>query len=226
MPNRRTAPLSRSQGDYLKALYELGGSKRQVGTSEIAERLDVRPASATGMLTKLARLRLATHDRYRGATLSDAGEGLAVEMIRHHRLIETYLVRALGYRWDEVHEEAERLEHVISERMEAAMFEALGRPRLDPHGDPIPTLAGRMEIRSLRPLDQCRAAERVTVRRVLDRDPARLRALAGLDLTPDAVLEVVAESRWEGPVEVRVKRRRRRVPLGLARAVFVERASA
>ncbi|MGH7776651.1 MAG: metal-dependent transcriptional regulator, partial [Candidatus Dormibacterales bacterium] len=167
-------------------------------------------------------LGLAAQDPYRGAALTAAGQARAVEVVRHHRVIETYLARALGYGWDEVHEEAERLEHVISEHLEEAMFRALGRPSRDPHGDPIPSLAGEVAAASLRALHQCRRGERVRVRRVSDRDPDKLRALAGLGLLPEAAVEVAAESKWEGPVEVRVGGRRRRIPLGLARAVFVE----
>ena len=141
-PRRLAASLSASQQDYLKAIYLLGQPGRPVTTSKLAMRMGVRPASVTGMLTKLVGLGLVAHDRYRGASLTPAGEALALEMIRHHRLLETFLVVALGYGWDEVHEEAERLEHVISERMEARIFDALGRPDFDPHGDPIPSAGG------------------------------------------------------------------------------------
>jgi DtxR family Mn-dependent transcriptional regulator len=178
------------------------------------------------MLTKLVELGLVTHDRYRGTTLTDAGEAMALEMIRHHRLLETYLVVALGYSWDEVHDEAERLEHVISERMESRIFDALGRPQFDPHGDPIPSIAGAITRQSLRSLRDCRAGERVTVRRVSDHDSAKLKALRQLGVTLGRDLEVVAESRWDGPIEVRAGRRRLQVPLGLAAEVFVGDAGA
>src|SRR5919204_3635520 len=113
----RRAKLTQSQEDYLKALYQLRQSDRAVTTSELSERLAVSPASAAEMLGKLAGLGLVKRDRYHGAALTETGQAVALEMIRHHRLLEMYLSKALGYRWDEVHEEAERLEHVISERM-------------------------------------------------------------------------------------------------------------
>jgi DtxR family Mn-dependent transcriptional regulator len=143
-------------------------------------------------------------------------------MIRHHRLIEMYLSEALGYGWDEVHEEAERLEHVISERMEARIYDALGRPDLDPHGDPIPSLAGELEAPRYRSLVEVGKSERVTIRRVSDREPGKLRALDELGLALGEPVEVLAESVYEGPITVGVAGRRRQVPLGLARVVFVE----
>jgi DtxR family Mn-dependent transcriptional regulator len=134
-----------------------------------------------------------------------------------------FLVQVLGYSWDEVHEEAERLEHVISERMEQRIFELLGRPELDPHGHAIPTLAGKVRPVSERPLSECRAGERVIVQGVSDDDPGRLRELERRGLLPGTHVEVVAPSEYEGPIDVRMKGRRVSVPLGLARALFVER---
>jgi DtxR family transcriptional regulator, Mn-dependent transcriptional regulator len=218
-PQRST--LSQSQEDYLKALYQLRHEDRSVTTSELAERLKVSAASATEMLGKLASLGLVEHDRYRGAGLTGSGESVALEMIRHHRLLEIFLTRALGYRWDEVHEEAERLEHHISERLEDRIFDSLGRPNIDPHGDPIPTRDGEMPTENDRTLDECRLGERLHVRRVSDRDPDKLRALELLGFRLDAVVEVTAESLYEGPVKVKVAGRRRQVPLGLARAVYL-----
>jgi DtxR family Mn-dependent transcriptional regulator len=217
---RRTS-LSQSQEDYLKALYQLRTDDRPVTTSELAERLTVSAASATEMLGKLAALGLVDHDRYRGANLTAAGDAVALEMIRHHRLLEIFLTRALGYRWDEVHEEAERLEHHISERLEERIFDSLGRPDIDPHGDPIPTLEGEMPSERYRTLDECRQGEKLEVRRVSDRDPDKLRALELLGLRLGAVVEIVRESVYEGPVVVKVGGRRRQVPLGLARAVYL-----
>jgi DtxR family Mn-dependent transcriptional regulator len=135
-----------------------------------------------------------------------------------------FLVRVLGYSWDEVHEEAERLEHVISERMEQRIFELLGRPELDPHGHAIPTLAGKVRPLSERPLSECRAGEKVIVQGVSDDDPGRLRELNRRGLVPGTRIEVLAESEYEGPIEVRIKGRRISVPLGLARGMFVEGA--
>jgi DtxR family Mn-dependent transcriptional regulator len=133
-----------------------------------------------------------------------------------------YLTRKLGYGWDEVHEEAEQLEHVISERMEARIYEALGRPDVDCHGDPIPTLGGEVAPAASRSLVDARVGERVTVRRVSDRDPGKLRVLDKLGLRLGVELEVLAVSEYEGPIEVRVGGRKRQVPLGIARVVFVQ----
>lgn len=218
-PTRRR--LSHAQEDYVKAIYHLGGAGAQVSTSQLAERLGVSAASATEMLGKLAAMDLVSHDRYRGASLTRTGEGVALEIVRHHRLLEMYLAKKLGYAWDEVHEEAELLEHVISERMEQRIFEVLGRPELDCHGDPIPTLQGRVPKAADRSLLTARVGERLHVRRVSDRDPGKLRAVDQLGLRLGAEVEVLAESVYEGPVHVRVGGRRRQVPLGIAREVFV-----
>jgi DtxR family Mn-dependent transcriptional regulator len=207
----------------VKALYQLGVRDGwPVGTNELSERLGVSAPSAAQMLVRLSDLGLVSHDRYRGAALTPAGEAVALEMVRHHRLLEMYLAKALGYRWDEVHEEAERLEHVISERMEQRIFDALGRPGLDPHGDPIPGPAGKLPPASGRPLNDCAEGESLTVVRVSDGDPGKLRELARLGLTLGVGVEVVRESRYEGPLTVRVGGRRRQVALGVARAVFLK----
>lgn len=224
MPKSQTGVrrTSKAQEDYLKAIYQLGGSQDAVPTSRLAEELKLNPASISEMLDKLDSLGLVDHNPYRGVRLAAEGEALALEMVRHHRLLETYLVNALGYGWDEVHEEADRLEHAISERLEERMWTALGRPRVDPHGDPIPTPDGRLSPRGLRSLDSCSAGERVVVERVSDRDPEKLRAISALGLEPGTRVRVVAESRWEGPILLALGKRRLEVPLGLARALFVE----
>lgn len=213
--------LSQSQEDYLKALFQLGGGPGTVATSQLAERLCVSAPSAAEMLNKLAALGLVSHDRYRGASLTTSGRAIAVEMIRHHRLLEMYLSEKLGYAWHEVHDEAERLEHVISERMEDRIYDVLGQPHLDPHGDPIPSRNGELASAQYRSLLETRVGETVSVRRVSDRDPDKLREVDRLGLHLGARLQVVAESRYEGPIAVRVGGRRRQVPLGIARAVYV-----
>jgi DtxR family transcriptional regulator, Mn-dependent transcriptional regulator len=217
----RPSSLSQSQEDYVKALYQLRREDRAVTTSELAERIQVSAASATEMLGKLASFGLVDHDRYHGAALTATGEAVALEMIRHHRLLEIFLTRALGYRWDEVHEEAERLEHHISERLEERIFVSLGRPDVDPHGDPIPTREGEMPSEQHRTLAECHRGEQLEVRRVSDRDPAKLRALERLGFRLDEAVEVVKESLYDGPVVVKVGGHRRQVPLGLARAVYL-----
>lgn len=218
---RQRSGLTQAQEDYLKVVYLLGGRERVVSTSAVAQRLKVAAPSATEMLSRLASLGLVIHDRYHGTVLTAAGAAIAVEMVRHHRLIEMYLAKALGYRWDEVHEEAERLEHHISERLEERMFDALGKPAVDPHGDPIPTLEGEISEPLQRTLNECRAGESLHVRRVSDSDPDKLRAVEHLGLRLGAAIAVLTESLYEGPISVKINGRRREVPLGLARVVYV-----
>src|SRR4030088_2396852 len=220
----RRSTFTRSQEDYLKALYQLHGDQRPVPTRDLAQRLGISSPSVSEMVTRLSAQGLVEHDRYRGQQLTREGRKVALELVRHHRLLEMFLVQILGYSWDEVHDEAERLEHVISERMEQRIFELLGRPELDPHGHAIPTRAGKVRPISDRPLSECRVGEKVVVQGVSDDDPARLRELERRGLLPGKRIEIVAASTYEGPLEVRIKGRRLAVPLGLARAVFVEAA--
>src|ERR1700694_581686 len=198
----RRGAFTRSQQDYLKALYQLHGDQRPVPTRELAQRLGISSPSVSEMVTRLSAQGLVEHDR-------------------HHRLLEMFLVQVLGYSWDEVHDEAERLEHVISERMEQRIFELLGRPELDPHGHAIPTLTGKVRPVSNRPLSESRAGEKLVVQGVSDDDPVRLRELERRGLLPGTRIEVVAASEYEGPIEVRIKGKRVHVPLGLARGMFV-----
>src|SRR5438034_3191589 len=216
--------FTRSQEDYLKALYLLGGDQRPVPTRELAQRLGISSPSVSEMVTRLTSQGLVEHDRYRGQQLTREGRKVALELVRHHRLLEMFLVRVLGYTWDEVHDEAERLEHVISERMEQRIFELLGRPELDPHGHVIPTLGGRVRAVSHRALSECQAGEKVSVQGVSDDDPGKLRELERRGFMPGTQIAVLAGSEYEGPIEVRVRGRRESVPLGLARTIFVTEA--
>ena len=213
--------FTRSQQDYLKSLYLLGGDEQPVPTRDLAQRLGISSPSVSEMVTRLSAQGLVEHDRYRGQQLTREGRKVALELVRHHRLLEMFLVQVLGFGWDEVHDEAERLEHVISERMEERIFEILGRPELDPHGHVIPTLTGKVKPTSHRSLSDAHQGERLTVRRVNDDDPNKLRELERRGLVPGAKLAIVARSEFESPVEIRLKGRRESVPLGLARAVFV-----
>jgi DtxR family Mn-dependent transcriptional regulator len=218
----RRSTFTRAQQDYLKALYQLHGDQRPVPTRDLAQRLGISSPSVSEMVTRLSAQGLVEHDRYRGQQLTREGRKVALELVRHHRLLEMFLVQVLGYSWDEVHDEAERLEHVISERMEQRIFELLGRPELDPHGHAIPTLTGKVRPVSNRPLSECRAGEKLVVQGVSDDDPVRLRELERRGLLPGTRLEMVEESKFEGPIGVRIKGRRVSIPLGLARAMFVE----
>src|SRR6266705_1867388 len=218
----RRSLFTRAQQDYLKALYHLRGDVRAVPTRDLAQRLGISSPSVSEMVARLTGQGLVEHDRYRGQQLTKEGRKVALELVRHHRLLEMFLVQVLGYSWDEVHDEAERLEHVISERMEQRIFDLLGRPELDPHGHAIPSASGKVRPLSERPLSECRAGEKVLVQGVSDEDAARLRELERRGLLPGTRLEVMGVSEYEGPIEVRITGRRDSVHLGLARGVFVE----
>ena len=217
----RRSTFTRSQQDYLKALYQLHGDQRPVPTRELAQRLGISSPSVSEMVTRLSAQGLVEHDRYRGQQLTREGRKVALELVRHHRLLEMFLVQVLGYSWDEVHDEAERLEHVISERMEQRIFELLGRPELDPHGHVIPSRTGKVRPVSERTLRDCRPGERVVVQGVSDDDAGRLRELERRGLLPGTQIEVVGASEYEGPIEARIKGKRVQIPLGLARGIFV-----
>src|SRR6266542_7055164 len=217
----RRSTFTQAQEDYLKALYHLHGDVKPVPTRDLAQRLGISSPSVSEMVTRLSAQGLVEHDRYRGQQLTREGRKVALELVRHHRLREMFLVRVLGYSWDEVHEEAERLEHVISERMEQRIFDLLGRPEIDPHGHAIPTLGGKVRPVSHRALSEANPGEKLVVAGVSDDDPVKLRELERRNLMPGTAIAVVAGSEFEGPVEVKVKGRRSSVPLGLARAIFV-----
>jgi DtxR family Mn-dependent transcriptional regulator len=190
--DRRELGLSESQEDYLKQIFLLGDGAQSVSTQALADRLQVRPASVTGMVNRLALLGLVDHERYRGVRLTDSGRQVALEILRHHRLLETYLARALGYSWDQVHDEAERLEHVISERFEARIAEALGHPTHDPHGDPIPDSTLAMpRTTDARRLASLTAGSSGCLARVSAQDRDSLNLLARLGLVPDVRVDVI-----------------------------------
>lgn len=201
--------LSPSAEDYLKQLYLLGqAAPGQVGgkvsTQALADALEVAPASVTGMLRKLTEQGLVSHAPYQGARLTAEGERVALEVLRHHRLLELFLHRALGVPLDEVHDEAEALEHALSERLEARIAAWLGDPTHDPHGDPIPTLDGEVPARNERRLSQLAPGDRGVVARIPDGDAAQLRALVAADLTPGAHLSVQSVDAALGTLTVEV----------------------
>lgn len=213
------APLSQAIQDYLKAIYMLGQIERPVTTNGLAERLDVAPASVTNMVKRLARLRLVRHTPYHGVELTEAGEKVALEVIRHHRLLELYLTRHLGLSLDRVHGEADRLEHVISEDLEERIALALGQPDMDPHGDPIPARDGSVAATSAQQLSAARSGQRGIIARVSDRDARVVRELAATGLLPGVALEVVSTNPRQ--VEVRVEGRPQRLGTTLAGAIYV-----
>lgn len=207
--------------NYLKTIYLLRQENGQVGTNELAERLQVKAASVSGMLKKLGDLKLVQHTPYHGVALTPAGEKIALEVLRHHRLIELYLVEALGYTWDEVHAEAEELEHVISEKLEARIAAWLGDPQRDPHGDPIPSVDGALPGDQSRRLTELAVGTRATVAQVLAQDADRLRYLGSLGLRPGAAVEIVAREPFQGPLTVRVGNARHVLDTRLAQTISV-----
>jgi len=189
--------------DYLKVIYKLQQRGRPVPTMAIAERLALSSAAVSKMLRHLATLRLVEHSRYYGVELTAVGEKIALEVIRHHRLLELYLVEALGLPWDRVDAEAEILEHVLSEEVEGRMAALLGHPTRDPHGDPIPALDGSIDDPAWRCLADVPAGGQARVVRVPDRDPRLLRYLAEIGLVPAADVRVVRREPLDGPLHVR-----------------------
>lgn len=208
--------------DYLKAIYDIELTGSAAATTDIAQRLAIAPASVSGMVRRLAEQGLIEHERYRGARLTDAGRRAALRTLRRHRVIESYLALALGYAWDRVHEEAERLEHAASDDLVDRMAAAIGEPAVDPHGAPIPTREGEVtELRLLRLADLA-VGQRARVVRVSDEDPARLRYLAELDLLIGSELMVTQRAPYDGPITLRVGQVERVIGPALAAQVMVE----
>jgi DtxR family Mn-dependent transcriptional regulator len=190
--------------DYVKEIYKLEASGSRVTTSALAARLGVSPPSATAMLKKLASLGLVEHERYRGALLTRKGEKVALEVIRHHRLLEQYLSQTLGLPIDALHDEADRLEHALSEELEAHIDRTLGYPTHDPHGDPIPGPDLKLVVSQAVPLSALEPGAKATISRVPDGDGELLRYLSELKLTPGRRIEVREAAPFEGPLTVRV----------------------
>lgn len=223
--------LSPAMEDYLKTIYNLreeslGAAPKMEGgvtTQAVAARLGVAAPSATAMIKKLAILKLAQHTPYHGVELSPEGEKVALEVIRHHRLSETFLTRVLGIEWDKAHEEAEKWEHVLSEEVEARMAAILGDPTHDPHGSPIPTLDGKVARDNGCPLAEIEAGCHVVVRRVSDEDAPLLRHLQEVGLMPGAQVEVLRAVPAEGVMQLRIGEQQQIVGLAPASAVVVEK---
>lgn len=208
--------------DYVKAIYKLQHESQSVSTNDIARILNTSPAAVTKMTKHLAARNLLTRVPYYGVRLTNVGEKIALETIRHHRLLELYLVQALGYGWDEVDAEAERLEHHISEEFEERIDQLLGRPATDPHGDPIPTREGIMPGLVGERLSEARRRGCLIVTRVSDRSPDALRELAALGVRLGSRLELLAPSTDGQPLIVRVDGEERRILESLASLVFAQ----
>ncbi|HXW96329.1 MAG TPA: metal-dependent transcriptional regulator [Gemmatimonadales bacterium] len=198
-------PLTRSVEDYLKAIYRISLKGEPATTSEIAEHLELAPPSVSGMIKRLSELGLLEHEPYRGVQLTAEGRRLALRMVRRHRILEAYLVGFLGYGWELVHEEAERLEHAVSDVLIERMAAALGDPHFDPHGDPIPAADGSIAELVYTPLTEIPIGETVEIRQADTSHPDRLRYIASFGLTPGARATIEDRQPFHGPVTVRVQ---------------------
>ncbi len=222
--------LTQAIEDYLKTIYKLQHSDEHDGrvtTSVIASRMEVAAASATNMIKKLAELNLLMHTPYHGVELTASGEQIALETIRHHRLIELYLSQALGYSWDQIDAEADRLEHAISEEFEDRIDEALGHPTVGAHGEPIPTKQGQIDRPQYRRLSELKDGQSAIIRRVSDRNPQMLRYMENLQLLLGTRVEVTAKAPFNGPLQLKIgTAQQKEVSLGLevAGSIFVETA--
>lgn len=219
MPDSLTQPIQ----DYLKHIYDLTMNGEAASTTDLAARLDVKPASVTGMIQRLSRSQppLVNYQKHQGVTLTEAGRRAALEVIRHHRLLETWLAQTLGYSWDEVHQEAERLEHVISEEMEGRIAAALGYPARDPHGDPIPTADLDMPEDKLVPLSALRPPQEGRIVRVQSADAAFLRHVEGLKFTPGARIKVTGYSPYDNNLTVENEHGSAVIGLTISSKIFV-----
>jgi len=215
--------LTAAVQDYAKAIYTLESRHGAASTNELAALLEVRPASVSGMLRKLSDLGLVEHERYRGVRLTERGRHVALEVIRHHRLVELFLVESLGMTWDEVHDEAEVLEHALSEELEELIATKLGNPTVDPHGDPIPSRELTLAETDAPTLAELDTGETATFVRVSDADPEMLRFLGERDIVPGTHLELVERQPFDGPLFVRVGGEVHVLGATLARAMRVER---
>ena len=212
--------LTRSVEDYLKAIYRLSPEGRPAATSDIANLLELSPASVSGMVKRLSEQGLLEHVPYKGVQLTDEGRRAALRMVRRHRLIEAYLVATLGYTWDTVHEEAERLEHAVSDTLVERMAAVLGHPRVDPHGDPIPAADGSIEEPECVPLTEVAPGRTVELRRVDESQPERLRYIASVGLTPGAAVTVLERQPFDGPITIQASGRTHVIGHELGRVLF------
>lgn len=216
--------ITKSVQDYLKRIYELTEDGSPASTNDLARELKISAPSVTGMIKKLASAKpaMVEYQKHQGVTLTAAGKRAALEVIRHHRLLETWLVQTLGYSWDEVHEEAERLEHFISEDFEQRIAAALGHPTRDPHGELIPTEDLKMPVEDSTPLSALRPNQTGTIQRVVAQDPSLLRHLDDLGLTPGVQIEVIEHSAFDNNLTVKVGRKVNVLGLNITTKIFVE----
>ena len=213
--------LSESQEDYLKEIFKIRELNGSVGMQDLSRNLDVRPASVTGMIKKLAQTGLVKHEPYKGVILTEFGEKIALEIIRHHRLLELYLAEHLNYSWDEIHDEAERLEHVISEKFENTIAELMGHPTHDPHGDPIPTFDLKIpQTPDWIPVTRLKNHQKAKIQRVMTQDKDILNMLARLNLTIDREIELVGNDTTG--LRIKVDKEQFLIPHAIARLLWVK----
>ena len=219
--------LTEAMEDYLKTIYELVSTHERATTTQIAEVLHVKPASVTGMLQRLAKFDppLVEYEKHQGAQLTTTGEKAALEVIRHHRLLERFLCEVLGFPWEKVHEEAHRLEHAISEEFEERIAIILGNPTHDPHGEPIPNRDLTMPTFATLCLCDLRERQIAIVKRVPDTDPALLCYLAEVGIVPGAQLEVKSYSPFDENLTIKVEDSDEKIVLGpgITNKIFVEK---
>ncbi len=218
--------LTHAIEDYLKAIYKLTESETRASTNDLAEHLEITPASVSGMIKKLSQTDppLVDYKKHYGVLLTPEGERIALEIIRHHRLLELFLHQMLGYPWEKVHEEADRLEHVISEEFEMRIAAALGNPLHDPHGDPIPTADLQLPPTSTHPLVALRPGERAVIQRVGDTDPDLLAYLSERGLIPQIRLTITGYSEFDDNLTIRIDGQEETLVLGprVTRQIFVD----
>jgi DtxR family transcriptional regulator, Mn-dependent transcriptional regulator len=218
--------ITQSVQDYLKIIYDLTRSDARASTNEIAEAMGVKPASVTGMIQKMTHGEspLVDYQKHQGVVLTQHGEKIALEVIRHHRLLETYLHETLGFNWDAVHDEACRMEHVISEEFEERIDQALGNPTFDPHGDPIPDHDLIMPPHTTTSLEKLQPGQQATIQRVRDRDADLLRYLAKHSLIPGTNVTLLEHSPFDGNLSLQIANQEQAIVLGpgVAGQIFVE----
>ena len=213
--------LSQSVEDYLKVIYQLETEGPGATTNNIAEMMEVSSASVTNMLKRLARLNLIEHTSYKGAKLTEAGCKIALEILRHHRLLELYLKEIMGYGWDEVHEEAEKLEHHISEQFEDKIAELLNYPTHDPHGDPIPTKDGIMPKMALLPLTDASINNQYIIGRVREQESELLRYFEKIGVIPGVQIRIIDKAPFNGPILVKLEDVEKTIGFNIAEQVYL-----
>jgi DtxR family transcriptional regulator, Mn-dependent transcriptional regulator len=218
--------MSRSQSveDYLKAIFKLESEEEGgVSNSRLATEIGVSNASVTNMVKRLSEMGLVDYESYYGSRLTPSGRKIALEIIRHHRLLELYLKEMMGYSWDEVHEEAEKLEHHISEQFGDKIAELLNDPRFDPHGDPIPTKDGEIPVLKTFPLSEFNQNTPCIIRRVKDQNPELLRYLEKMGLIPGVKLSVLEREPFDGPITLEISGNEVTIGHNIAESIFVIR---